>query len=142
MGLQYPPPLTCIQGRMGTLIGPRRAFPDSAASPLPGPQPAAPLDGPMVEVLCITCNVGALLKHVEVVSEEARAALVDEVGATVARCRAALVAIHFQECPTPLEVCAPQGCAGSRWPRRCGGMSAVCAHAQPGAYVCHRLCCM
>eukprot|EP00667_Euglena_gracilis_P023039 EG_transcript_25852 len=61
----------------------------------------------MVEVLCITCNVGALLKHVEVVSEEARAALVDEVGATVARCRAALVAIHFQECPTPLEVVQP-----------------------------------
>eukprot|EP00668_Euglena_longa_P011427 GGOE01013830.1.p1 GENE.GGOE01013830.1~~GGOE01013830.1.p1 ORF type:complete len:387 (+),score=105.99 GGOE01013830.1:36-1196(+) len=61
----------------------------------------------MVDVLCITCNVGALLKHVDVVSEEARSALVNEVGATVSRCNAALVAIHFQECPTPLEVVQP-----------------------------------
>ncbi len=64
------------------------------------------LYGVMVDVLCITCNVGGLLKHVDVVSDEARSALIEELSSAIGRCDAAFVAIHFQECPTPIEVWA------------------------------------
>jgi hypothetical protein len=61
----------------------------------------------MVQVLCIACNVGALLKHVEVISADARDALIGELGDVISRCDAPFVAIHFQECVTPLEVIVP-----------------------------------